>query len=259
MRSSGAVLWCAAMGLSLPLAVSASPAFSPSSSSGGRFVSMDAESGMFLEPATGRQLTLHGVNVCPKLAPFLPTSDSTDLANGFGAADMENLRRWGMNMVRLCVMWEGVMPQPGVVNSTYLGLVHTLVDTLYEDYGIYTLIDAHQDTLNGRLCGEGMPTWAFDKALELAKFDANNSKLEFPAPLGFELPKDPESGMPSLDACMNHSFFDYYLTFESQAAWKSLYTQSELHADFAQAWAAVATEFKDSPGVLGVRASLSFG
>ena len=105
-----------------------------------------------------------------------------------------------------------------------------LVDTLYEDYGIYTLIDAHQDTLNGRLCGEGMPTWAFDKALELAKFDANNSKLEFPAPLGFELPKDPESGMPSLDACMNHSFFDYYLTFESQAAWKSLYTQSELHA-----------------------------
>ena len=90
-------------------------------------MSMDAESGMFLEPATGRQLTLHGVNVCPKLAPFLPTSDSTDLANGFGAADMENLRRWGMNMVRLCVMWEGVMPQPGVVNSTYLGLVHTYV------------------------------------------------------------------------------------------------------------------------------------
>ncbi len=91
-----------------------------------RFVSMD-NTGMFVEPGpTGRQLILHGFAVCPKLAPFLPTND-TDLVTGFGPADAANLLAWGMNMVRLCVMWEAVMPQPGVVNKTYLGLVHKCV------------------------------------------------------------------------------------------------------------------------------------
>ena len=68
-------------------------------------------------------MTFHGVNVCPKLAPFLPTNDSHPVT-GFSRADMANLKAWGFNMVRLCVMWEAVMPQPGVVNTTYLGVVH---------------------------------------------------------------------------------------------------------------------------------------
>jgi hypothetical protein len=240
-----------------------------------RFVTVDS-TGMFVEPGpAGRQLTLHGVAVCPKLAPFLPTND-TDLVTGFGPADMANLQAWGMNMIRLCVMWEGVMPQPGVVNATYLGLVHKFVDlmdretgrgtenawsawleamvcvhtgrrriairphqrsaatrcnslthtppvpphrlinTLHSDYGIYTLVDAHQDALNGRLCGEGIPRWALDRALALAKFDANDTKIAFPAPFKFDLPIDPATGEPELAACTNHSFTDYYLTLESQ-------------------------------------------
>jgi hypothetical protein len=91
-----------------------------------------------------------------------------------------------------------------------------LIDSLYENYGIYTLVDAHQDCLNGRLCGEGIPTWAFDKALSLAQFDVNDTKIAFPAPFKFDLPIDPATGKPELAACTNNSFFDYYLTLESE-------------------------------------------
>ncbi len=41
------------------------------------------------------------------------------------------------------------------------------------------------------------------------------------------------------------------LIVPNQAAWNSLYTQDELHSDYAAAWAAVAAELKDAPGVLG--------
>lgn len=29
-------------------------------------------------------------------------------------------------------------------------------------YGIYTLLDAHQDVLSQKFCGEGIPDWAVD-------------------------------------------------------------------------------------------------
>ena len=60
----------------------------------------------------------------------LPTDSSSKLniesdeVTGFTTKDMEQLKDWGMNMVCLCVMWEGVMPEEGKVNTTYLQLVH---------------------------------------------------------------------------------------------------------------------------------------
>lgn len=243
----------------------------------GKFISMDVETGLFVDSTTGRQLIFHGVNICPKLPPYLPTND-TNLITGFSNEDMLNLKSWGMNMIRLCVMWEAVMPIEGYINTTYLGAVHRyvefcaelkgasinsskiyyfisfmcrLVDLLYEEYGIYTLIDAHQDTLNGHLCGEGIPDWVFNKALNLMGFDTNNTKIKFPAPLPIEIPNDPETGMPLLEACVNHTFFSYYLTFESEAAWKALYTLDEIKNDFKKSWVAVANEFRNCSGILG--------
>lgn len=31
-----------------------------------------------------------------------------------------------------------------------------------EKYGIYTLLDTHQDVLSGKFCGEGVPDWAVE-------------------------------------------------------------------------------------------------
>ena len=31
-----------------------------------------------------------------------------------------------------------------------------------EKYGIYTLLDMHQDVFSGKFCGEGVPDWAVE-------------------------------------------------------------------------------------------------
>ena len=56
--------------------------------------------------------------------------------------DIDNLVRWGFNLVRLGVMWEAVERTPGAFNLTYLGEVEKLINRLGEK-GIYTLVDAH--------------------------------------------------------------------------------------------------------------------
>ena len=61
----------------------------------------------------------------------------------------------------------------------HLTFVHACDDTMYyhhngkhicmheqypraAEYGIYTLLDMHQDVLSGKFCGEGAPDWAID-------------------------------------------------------------------------------------------------
>jgi len=59
-------------------------------------------------------------------------------------------------LVRLGVMWEAVETAPDVYNTTYLNELKVLVAKL-GTYGIYTMLDAHQDVLTRATCGEGFP------------------------------------------------------------------------------------------------------
>ena len=36
----------------------------------------------------------------------------------------------------------------------------SLISSRAASYGIYTLLDMHQDVFNARFCGEGLPDWA---------------------------------------------------------------------------------------------------
>jgi endoglycosylceramidase len=63
-----------------------------------------------------------------------------------------------MNLVRLGVMWEAVETAPGVFNDTLLKEVDDLITKL-GSYGIYTLVDVHQDGISRTSCGEGMPVF----------------------------------------------------------------------------------------------------
>jgi endoglycosylceramidase len=72
--------------------------------------------------------------------------------------DIEDLVKWGFNLVRLGVMWEAVERQPGVYDTNYLNKVNDLINKLGAR-GIYTMVDAHQDVLSRKICGEGMPTF----------------------------------------------------------------------------------------------------
>lgn len=70
--------------------------------------------------------------------------------------DIQNLKKWGFNHVRLGVMWEAVEREQGVYDDNYLDKVEVLINRL-GDAGIYTLVDAHQDVFARSICGEGMP------------------------------------------------------------------------------------------------------
>lgn len=74
-----------------------------------------------------------------KVPPYLPELNVFNLFNSFTEKDMQNLKSWGMNTIRLGVMWPGVEPTQGNYNQTYLKAMNDLV-TLAGKYGIYTLV-----------------------------------------------------------------------------------------------------------------------
>ena len=95
------------------------------------------------EDEENRTVIFHGVNVVYKVPPYLPTLDGPFHAeHSLNDKDIDNLRKWGMNFVRLGVMWEAVEREPGVYDHAYLDQVEELVNRLGER-GIYTLVDAH--------------------------------------------------------------------------------------------------------------------
>lgn len=100
----------------------------------------------------------HGVNIVYKVDPYLPSRDKFDPELSLTDSEIDDLVSWGFNFVRLGVMWEAVERTQATFNQTYLDEVESLVNRLGQK-GIYTLIDAHQDVLARRICGEGMPNF----------------------------------------------------------------------------------------------------
>lgn len=90
-----------------------------------------------------RTTILHGVNVVYKIAPYIPTNNSTfDPQYSLNDEDIENMVEWGFNFVRLGVMWEAVENAPGQYDEVYLSKVNDLINKLGAR-GIYTMVDAH--------------------------------------------------------------------------------------------------------------------
>ena len=58
-----------------------------------------------------------------------------------------------MNTIRFGFMWPGVEIANGTYNQTYLDLALNLVNAAGAG-GIYSLIDAHEDVLSEKFCGE---------------------------------------------------------------------------------------------------------
>lgn len=109
----------------------------------------------------GRERIFHGLNVVMKGAPWHPRIDAFDPQSSFTDADIALLKAWGMNVVRLGIMWPGVEPSRGNMNSTYLAVMRSIVSKLHSE-GIYTLLEFHQDLYAPQFCGEGMPSWILE-------------------------------------------------------------------------------------------------
>jgi hypothetical protein len=69
---------------------------------------------------------------------------------------------WGFNLIRLSVTWEAVMHEgPGIIDQAYLSYLKELV-ALAREYGLYIIIDPHQDVWSRFTGGDGAPWWTLD-------------------------------------------------------------------------------------------------
>ena len=68
----------------------------------------------------GRSVIFHGVNMVYKIPPYIPSNGKFDPLFSLNDQEIDNLKGWGFNFVRLGVMWEAVEAQPDTFNETYL-------------------------------------------------------------------------------------------------------------------------------------------
>ena len=69
----------------------------------------------------GRSVLFHGVNAVYKVDPYIPTMTGPwTPQDSLNAQDIEYLKKWGFNFVRLGVMWEAVERVAGQYDDAYL-------------------------------------------------------------------------------------------------------------------------------------------
>ena len=140
---------------------------------------MTSPGGPYIYDADNRMVLLHGTNVVYKRAPYIAYPDPGHPWN-FDATDAARMRSLGFNVVRLGIEWQALEPGSGGPNQPqvcapgtpgdpdefnaaiarqYLAHVAATVNLLSR-YGIYTLLDMHQDVYNRSFRGEGAPDWA---------------------------------------------------------------------------------------------------
>ena len=191
--------------------------------------------------SNGEEVILHGVNVVYKNKPWHPTLDENNWSynTSFTQRDIGYLKSWGFNVVRLGVMWPGVIDSSNNINSTYLDTMKKIVEDLGNN-GIYTLVDMHQDLLSEYFCGEGIPN-------HLMK-DVSQMKT-FPWPLGTEF----GGTIPTREQCIKYPLFGtYYATKAVNYAFEELYKKnSTLYNELHRFWKVIAESFKGNTNVLG--------
>ena len=104
----------------------------------------------FIDPQ-GREVILHGVNLVNK-------NPSESYLGSESAQEFAAMRAWGFNCLRLGIIWDGLEPQPGVINQEYLRGVDQRIAWAKEN-GLYVILDMHQD-LYSVLYSDGAPAWA---------------------------------------------------------------------------------------------------
>ena len=174
-------------------------------------------------------IVFHGVNAVVKGEPWIPSTDGFDPKISLADDDFRMLSAAGINMIRLGIMWPGVQPHsPNEYNITYLEAIRNISINAYR-YGIYTLLDLHQDILSDRTCGEGVPSW-FPLYLD-----------GFPRPLTLK----PYS---SLGECGKKPWTEYHLSLAVAIGFEYLYQNPE---NFYRFWENITEYFRGEPQILG--------
>ena len=187
---------------------------------------------------------LHGVNVVKKEPPWYPDLIHFSTNDSLTSEDMANLKKWGINVVRLGIMWPGVNPIQDIFDDKYLNIIENIVNHLAE-YGIYTILDCHQDLLSKYFCGEGAPDYIIKDLLEIG------NQFEFPWPFINDLGKD-KDGFPHYKLCQKTKFSNWYFAPVVGNAFVQLYTKgTKINKAFNEFWQTVAIKFKGNSNVVG--------
>jgi endoglycosylceramidase len=109
--------------------------------------------GRWFTDALGRVVLLRGVNFVEKSPPFHPAGV------GFDDDDGDFLVEHGFNVVRLGVVFEALMPEPGVLALDYVESLAESVEML-SARGTFVVVDFHQDGWGPATHGNGMPAWS---------------------------------------------------------------------------------------------------
>lgn len=137
------------------------------------------------------------------------------------------MKQWGFNVVRLGFMWSGLYPTaPDIINQTYVTEMMKIVNLL-EEYGMYVIIDLHQDMLSSQFAAyDGAPLWILE---QLPK-----PKHAYPWPF-----KNPYLG------------FTAYVTEACGFAFQCLYSNKNNFEDyFQQYWVSTAQIFNQTSSIL---------
>ena len=107
----------------------------------------------YFKDKDGKIVIYHGVNVCNY------SKRSPDLMPWHTHEDYDKLKKWGINLVRFVVAWEGIEPRKREYDYTYLAKMCSHIKYL-GSIGIDVIIDLHQDAYARKYAGNGFPAWA---------------------------------------------------------------------------------------------------
>ncbi len=202
--------------------------------------------GPFLFDRYGRAVLMHGVDLVYKVPPYEVTVSGTG-PNVLTLPEVQQMAADGFDVVRLGIIWNGLEPGrapindpaictpgkprasgPGQFDSSVFDTYLTNLDAtvaLLGRYGIYSLIDMHQDVYSAVFGGEGAPDWAVC---------TNGAK---PKPI------------------LNVPNWSINLQGPGVATAYSHFWQNnvvgDLQGEFDSIWTRVAAHFKDNPWVIG--------
>ncbi|CAI2731807.1 unnamed protein product, partial [Schistosoma spindalis] len=158
-------------------------------------ITIDDDTGHFVD-SQGFIKLFRGVNCVHKVAPFY-------FPKLLDPHSFRVLRDWGINVIRLEFNWIALKPQENETSREYLDIIEKIIDNAGL-YGVYIIIDLHQDGLSKRLAAiDAVPNWFMDKIKRPPYL------FQYPWPLT----KDPSKS----------NWFLTYTTYESAHVFESIY------------------------------------
>ncbi|KAF9006759.1 hypothetical protein BGZ52_008444, partial [Haplosporangium bisporale] len=208
-----------------------------------KIIRVDPATQQFID-VQGRSRWFHGTNVVKKSFPWHHDIVNFQPSWSLVEKDIQTMKDLNINSVRLGVHWAGVEPVRGQYNQTYLDIMNGIIKR-FQDNGIYTLIDQHQDVWAAQICGHGAPLW-------FVKKDWVTAGHRFPVPQKFTPFSVDANGVPSDADCNSIDWATSYLNYAVGNAFGRLYNNYDGLGDaWAAYWKTVATQYKDLPGVMG--------